>query len=105
MRDANTLFATTSQLAAGLAVAFAAVALRIGGLLPGAATSTSAYTLAFGVLAVISLVATVEALRLRPDAGDAARSGRGDRPAMAAGAAAADPVAPVAPPAAASERS
>jgi MFS family permease len=102
MRDANTLFATTSQLAAGLAVAFAAVALRIGGLLPGAATSTSAYTLAFGVLAVISLVATVEALRLRPDAGDAARSGRGDRPAKAAGAAAADPVAP---PAAASERS
>jgi MFS family permease len=99
MRDANTLFATTSQLAAGLAVAFAAVALRIGGLLPGAATSTSAYTLAFGVLAVISLVATAEALRLRPDAGDAARSGRGDRPAKAAGA---DPVAP---PAAASERS
>jgi EmrB/QacA subfamily drug resistance transporter len=76
MRDANTLWATTSQLAAGLAVAFATVVLRIGGLLPGAATSTTAYTLAFGVLAVISLVAAAEAVRLRPEAGDAARAGR-----------------------------
>lgn len=83
MRDANTLFATTSQLAAGLAVAFATVALRIGGLLPGAATSTSAYTLAFGVLAAISLVATAEALRLRPEAGDAARTSRPARAAAA----------------------
>jgi len=83
MRDASTLWATTSQLAAGLAVAFATVALRIGGLLPGAATSTSAYTLTFGVLAVISLAAAAEAGRLRPDAGDAARAGRPARPAAA----------------------
>ncbi len=76
MRDANTLFATTTQLAAGLAVAFATVALRIGSLLPGAATSTAAYTLAFGILAVISLVAAAEALRLQPGAGDAVRTGR-----------------------------
>ena len=33
MRDANTLFATTTQLAAGLAIAVATVALRLGGLL------------------------------------------------------------------------
>jgi MFS family permease len=46
MRDANTLFATTSQLAAGLAVASATIALRIGSLLPGATTSSSAYTVA-----------------------------------------------------------
>jgi predicted MFS family arabinose efflux permease len=81
MRDANTLFATSSQLAAGLSVAFAAVALRIGGLLPGAAASSSAYTVAFGMLAVISLAAAAEALRLQSGAGDAARTGR---PARAA---------------------
>jgi EmrB/QacA subfamily drug resistance transporter len=83
MRDASTLWATTSQLAAGLSVAFATVALRIGGLLPGAATSTSAYTLTFGLLAVISLAAAAEAGRLRPDAGDAARAGRPARAAAA----------------------
>jgi MFS family permease len=76
MRDASTLWATTSQLAAGLAVAFATVALRVGDLLPGAATSTRAYTLTFCLLAGISLVAAAEALRLRPEAGDAARTGR-----------------------------
>jgi EmrB/QacA subfamily drug resistance transporter len=81
MRDANTLLATTSQLAAGLAVAFATVALRAGRLIPGAATGTGAYTVAFCVLAVISLVAAGEALRLRPEAGDAARAERPDRAA------------------------
>jgi hypothetical protein len=75
MRDASTLLATTSQLAAGLAVAFATVALRAGRLFPGAATGTRAYTVAFCLLAVISLVAAGEALRLRPEAGDAARAG------------------------------
>jgi len=80
MRDANTLWATTSQLAAGLSVAFATVALRVGDLLPGAATSTRAYTLAFCGLAGISLVAAAEAFRLRPEAGDAARTGRPGRP-------------------------
>lgn len=67
MRDASTLRATTSQLAVGLSAAFATVVLRIGGLLPGAA---------FGVLAVISLAAAAEAVRLRPEAGDAARAAR-----------------------------
>jgi EmrB/QacA subfamily drug resistance transporter len=80
MRDANTLLATTSQLAAGLAVAFATVALRAGRLFPGAAGGTGAYTVAFCLLAVISLAATIEALRLRPGAGDAARA---ERPARA----------------------
>jgi EmrB/QacA subfamily drug resistance transporter len=76
MRDANTLFATTSQLAAGLAVAFATVALRIGGLLPGAAGGTKAYTFAFCLLGGISLVAATEAMWLRREAGNAARSGQ-----------------------------
>lgn len=83
MRDANTLLATTSQLAAGLAVAFATVALRVGRLFPGAAAGTRAYTVAFCLLAVISLIAAGEALRLRPEAGDAARTGRPARAAAA----------------------
>ena len=70
MRDANTLFATTTQLAAGLAIAVATVALRLGGLLGGGGT---AYTVAFCLLAAISLVAAAEALWLRPEAGAAVR--------------------------------
>ena len=37
MRDANTLAATSMQLAAGLAIAAATVALRIGGAVTGTA--------------------------------------------------------------------
>jgi EmrB/QacA subfamily drug resistance transporter len=73
MRDANTMFAMTSQLAAGLAIAAATVALRIGGLFPGAGHGETAYTVAFCLFGAISLVAAAEALRLHPTAGDAAR--------------------------------
>jgi EmrB/QacA subfamily drug resistance transporter len=73
MRDANTLFATTSQLAAGLAVAVATVALRIGGLFPGSAHDDVAFTVAFCLLGGISLIAAAEALRLRREAGDSVR--------------------------------
>jgi EmrB/QacA subfamily drug resistance transporter len=73
MRDANTLFATTTQLAAGLAVTVATVALRIGGLFPEARHGETAYSVAFCLLGVISLVAAAEALRLRPESGDAVR--------------------------------
>jgi EmrB/QacA subfamily drug resistance transporter len=73
MRDANTLFATTSQLAAGLAIAVATVALRVGGLFPGGRSGETAYTLAFCLLGAISLIAAAGALRLRPEAGEAAR--------------------------------
>jgi EmrB/QacA subfamily drug resistance transporter len=80
MRDANTLLATTSQLANGLSVAVATVALRIGGLLPGAgAHPTRAYAFAFCLLAAVSLVAATEALWLRRDAGDSVRTSRPDR--------------------------
>jgi len=73
MRDANTLFATTTQLAAGLAIAAATVALRAGGLFPGGADGRTAYTVAFCLLGAISLIAAGEALWLRPEAGEAAR--------------------------------
>jgi MFS family permease len=82
MRDANTLAATTTQLASGLAIAAATVALRLGGtlgrLLPGASTGKTAYTVAFLLLALVAVVVTAQALRLHPHAGDAARIGRDD---------------------------
>jgi MFS family permease len=74
MRDANTLAATSMQLAAGLAIAGATVALRVG----DAATSggQAAYTVAFCLLALVAGGCAVEALRLDPLAGNAARSPR-----------------------------
>ena len=75
IRDANTLQATAQQLSVGLGVPLAAVALRAGGplghLLPGPATSGSAYAVAFLLLALVALTATVGALRLHPEAGSA----------------------------------
>jgi EmrB/QacA subfamily drug resistance transporter len=72
MRDANTMQATAQQLSVGLGVPLAAVALRAGrplaAVLPG---SPTAYAVAFGLLALIALVATGAALRLHPDAGAA----------------------------------
>jgi MFS family permease len=84
MRDANTLAATSIQLGAGLAIAVATVALRVGGLLPGAAGpdgGQTAYTVAFCLLALIALGTTVQALRMDPRAGDAARRPRQVTPA------------------------
>lgn len=73
IRDANTLQATAQQLAVGLGVSLGAVALRAGrplsGLLPGTTTAVSPYTVAFLLLAIAALTATVAALRLHPDAG------------------------------------
>jgi EmrB/QacA subfamily drug resistance transporter len=82
MRDANTLFATTTQLAAGLSIAVATVALRLGGLLGSGKTQ---FTVAFCLLAAISLSTAAEALWLRAEAGAAAR-----QPSRAAARAAAD---------------
>jgi len=73
MRDANTLMATTSQLGAGLSIAIATVALRIGGVIgPG----LTAYTVAFCLLALIAVGAVAEALRMDRTAGDAVRRSR-----------------------------
>ncbi len=75
IRDANTLQSTAQQLSIGLGVALGAVALRAGGplgsLLPGATTPGSAYTIAFLLIAAITLIATAGALRLHPNAGSA----------------------------------
>jgi MFS family permease len=83
MRDANVLSATTTQLAAGLAVAAATVALRVGGpiarllgLAPAHSPGRTAYTVAFCLLAVIALAAAAEAARLHPGAGDSVRQAR-----------------------------
>jgi EmrB/QacA subfamily drug resistance transporter len=88
MRDANTLAATTTQLASGLAIAAATIALRVGGplgrMLPATATGKTAYTVAFLLLALVALAATTQALRLHPHAGDSARTRRGGtQPALA----------------------
>jgi EmrB/QacA subfamily drug resistance transporter len=75
IRDANTLQATAQQLSVGLGVPIGAVALRaggpLGGLLPGASSPGSAYTIAFVLLALMALTASAAALRLHPDAGAA----------------------------------
>jgi hypothetical protein len=86
MRDANTLAATSIQLGAGLAIAVATVALRVGGLLPGGAGpggEQTAYTVAFCLLALIALGTTVQALRMDPRSGDAARRPRQVTPVTA----------------------
>ena len=71
MRDANTLAATSMQLGAGLAIAGAAVALRVGDGFTGG--GQAAYTVAFCLLAAVAGGCAVEALRLDPAAGNAAR--------------------------------
>ncbi|MFL5862794.1 MAG: MFS transporter [Solirubrobacteraceae bacterium] len=85
IRDANTLQATAQQLAVGLGVPLGAVALRaggaLGGVLPGATNSVTPYTVAFLLLALVALSATVAALRLDPDAGAAVTRRPGREPA------------------------
>ena len=79
MRDANTLAATSMQLAAGLAIAFATVALRVG---DGTVGGQGAYTVAFGLLALVAVGCAGEALRMDRRAGDAARRPRPAAPAV-----------------------
>lgn len=78
MRDANTMYATSMQLGAGLAIAVATVALRVGGLFGDGRT---AYTVAFCLLALIALGTAAGALRMDRHAGDSARR----RPVAAGG--------------------
>ncbi len=75
MRDANTLYATTQQLAAGLGVAVATIALHLGDVIFGTG-HTAPFTFAFLVLAVVAVAPAAGALRLSPNAGDALRSPR-----------------------------
>ena len=80
MRHANSLAATAQQLAAGLGVAAATIALRVGAplgsLFYSHRTQASDYTLAFILLALVSLATTVGAIKLHPEAGNAVRTVR-----------------------------
>lgn len=76
MPHANTLVATTQQLAAGLGVAAATLALRLGGTLVGGhrpQMSPASYSIAFLCLALLPLAAMLGVSRLPGDAGDVAR--------------------------------
>jgi EmrB/QacA subfamily drug resistance transporter len=83
MRDANTLQATVQQLSVGFGVAVATIALQAGHplarLLLARATASSAYSVAFILLGLLSLVAAAGALRLHPSAGNVLRGGRTSR--------------------------
>ncbi|WP_189188909.1 MFS transporter [Streptomyces albiflavescens] len=72
LRDANALFATSHQLAAGLGVAIVTVALRGGAALTD--DPRSAYAVAFVALGLLCLLPTAGALRLHQTAGDAVRT-------------------------------
>ncbi|MBC7760356.1 MAG: MFS transporter, partial [Candidatus Saccharibacteria bacterium] len=71
MTDANALASTLQQLAAGFGVTIAALALRAGDLtLGGGERSVAPFQLAFVVIAALTVLATVEAIRLTAVAGD-----------------------------------
>ncbi|MFF4186396.1 MFS transporter [Streptomyces sp. NPDC001691] len=72
LRDANALSATANQLAAGLGVAVATLALRLGSGLTD--TPSAAYAVAFCLLGAVCLIPALGALRLHRDAGDAVRT-------------------------------
>ncbi|HEY1702316.1 MAG TPA: MFS transporter [Trebonia sp.] len=77
MPHANALSATAQQLAAGLGVAAATLALRLGGTLGGqvgSGTLRTRYSIAFLLLALLPLAAVAGVSRLHRDAGNAARS-------------------------------
>jgi len=87
MRHAGTLQATVQQLGIGFGVAGGAIALRIGhevgGLMSTRPGLDAEYRVAFIVVALVALAATVEAARLHPGAGDVLRGGRAREPAPA----------------------
>jgi EmrB/QacA subfamily drug resistance transporter len=71
---ATTLAATTTQLAAGLGVAFGALALRSGMLVAGT-SGTGGYLVAFLLLAAVLLACALDVVRLPVDAGNLVRRG------------------------------
>ena len=72
--DANAMMATSQQLCIAFGVAFATVALRVGSSLTLPALGPLAdFRFAYGLLAVVGLVAVLGAARLDPEAGRALR--------------------------------
>jgi EmrB/QacA subfamily drug resistance transporter len=85
MRHATSLVITVQTLGASWGVAAGAIALRVGnpigrlfGTVPGTHT---AYTVAFLLIACLSLIATLEALRMQAGAGDVLRGKHAPAPA------------------------
>jgi EmrB/QacA subfamily drug resistance transporter len=86
MPHANALAATAQQLAFGLGVAAATVALRLGGPLSrtlGGGTLHAEYTIAFALVALLPLAAIPGIARMHRDAGSAARTARAPAQARA----------------------
>jgi MFS family permease len=82
MTDANTLASTVQQVAAGFGVAVGALALRAGSVFfdaPVSRAGSPAFLFAFGVLAALTIVATLESLVLSRDAGASIRPVRRQR--------------------------
>jgi EmrB/QacA subfamily drug resistance transporter len=76
LSQANTLSATIQQIAAGFGVAVGAVALRLGDTVTGTGNdlaSVAPYRFAFFVLAALTVVAVIDAVRLDPAAGSSLR--------------------------------
>ena len=80
MTHANTLSSTVQQLAQGLGVAAGGLALRAGEAVSGP-SSLSAYRIAFAALALLAVIAAVEAATLPRDAGVQLGAGGAARPA------------------------
>jgi MFS family permease len=65
LTDANTLFSAVQQLGVGLGVAAGAIALRIG----TAVQASSAYPIAFGLVAALLLIPLWDVVQLSPNVG------------------------------------
>lgn len=80
LNSANTLWATVNQLALGLGVALAAVALRAGTpishLFGAHRSSTTAFTVAFLALSALAFLSIAESAALPPQAGSALNARR-----------------------------
>jgi hypothetical protein len=88
MRHANTLQLTAQQLGAGWAVAAGAIALRlgrpVGDIFSSHVGAHTIYSIAFALVACISLAATLGSLLMRPGSGDALRGSRAASPSTTA---------------------
>jgi EmrB/QacA subfamily drug resistance transporter len=87
MRHANTLQLTVQQLGSGMGVAAGAIALRlgkpVGDIFSSHVGAHAVYTVAFALVASLSLLATLEAARMRTGSGDALLGNRAPTPTPA----------------------
>jgi MFS family permease len=72
MSNATSFFSMITQMSMGMGVAVGAIALRIAGFLDGNSTgapATKEFHIAFLLVALLSIVATLDCFLLAPDAG------------------------------------